>query len=165
MVITNGYKQNENERLIDIVNLTQLEAEAKQIIPAGGFGYITSGSEDEFTLQANRKAFQHRQIVPRSLSNIEKPQTDTNVFGIDLKTPIIMAPAAAQGLAHVKGEADTAKGVAKAGALMTESTYSSASIADVAAGGGGAPQFFQLYMSKNWDFNRSILDEAKKGRC
>ncbi|MFC6255060.1 lactate oxidase [Secundilactobacillus hailunensis] len=162
MAITNGYKQNENEKILNILNLTQLATEAKKIIPAGGFGYIASGSEDEFTLQANRKAFQHRQIVPRSLSNIEKPQTDTTIFGINLKMPIMMAPAAAQGLAHVKGEADTAKGVAKAGALMTESTYSSASIADVAAGGGGAPQFFQLYMSKDWDFNKSILDEAKK---
>lgn len=45
---------------------------------------------------------------------------------------------------------------------MAQSTYSSTSIADTAAGGHGAPQFFQLYMSKDWSFNESLLDEAKK---
>ncbi|KRM11682.1 L-lactate oxidase [Paucilactobacillus suebicus DSM 5007 = KCTC 3549] len=95
------------------------------------------------------------------MSNIENPQTDTKVFGLDLKTPIMMAPTAAQGLAHAKGEIDTAKGVAAAGGLMAQSTYSSTSIADTAAAGEGAPQFFQLYMSKDWTFNESLLDEAK----
>ncbi|ANZ60104.1 lactate oxidase [Secundilactobacillus paracollinoides] len=162
MVLTNGYEQNENENPLDILNLTELEGKAKAIIPTGGFGYISGGSEDEWTLRANRTAFQHRQIVPKALSNIENPSTDTTVFGIDLKTPIMMAPTAAQGLAHAKGEVDTAAGVAAAGGLMAQSTYSSTSIADTAAGGHGAPQFFQLYMSKDWSFNESLLDEAKK---
>lgn len=96
MVLTNGYEQNENENPLDILNLTELEGKAKAIIPTGGFGYISGGSEDEWTLRANRTAFQHRQIVPKALSNIENPSTDTTVFGIDLKTPIMMAPTAAQ---------------------------------------------------------------------
>lgn len=100
--------------------------------------------------------------MPKALSDIEDPQTDTRVFNLDLKTPIMMAPAAAQGLAHVKGEIDTAAGVAAAGGLMAQSTYSSTSIADTAEAGNGAPQFFQLYMSKDWNFNESLLDEAKK---
>ncbi len=162
MAIVNGYKQNENERALDILNLDQLEAQAKEIIPTGGFGYIAGGSEDEWTLQANRRAFTHKQIVPRALTNIEKPELDTNVFGLPLKTLIFMVPAAAQGLAHAKGEVDTAKGLAAVGGLMAQSTYSSTSIADTASAGAGAPQFFQLYMSKDWEFNKSLLDEAKK---
>jgi isopentenyl diphosphate isomerase/L-lactate dehydrogenase-like FMN-dependent dehydrogenase len=100
--------------------------------------------------------------VPHVLSNIDDPQTNTSIFGIDVKTPIMMSPAAAQGLAHSQGEKDTAKGMAKAGALMSQSTYSSTSIADTATAGDGAPQFFQLYMSKDWNFNESLLSEAKK---
>jgi isopentenyl diphosphate isomerase/L-lactate dehydrogenase-like FMN-dependent dehydrogenase len=45
---------------------------------------------------------------------------------------------------------------------MAQSTYSSTSISDTSAAGNGAPQFFQLYMSKDWTFNESLLDEAKK---
>ncbi len=162
MTTVNGYVQSDNEKKLDILNLPSLEDEAKKIIPTGGFGYISGGSEDEWTMRENIKAFNHVQIVPRSLTNIEKPSTATSVFGIDLKTPIMMAPAAAQGLAHSQGEKDTAKGMAEAGALMSQSTYSSTTIADTAAAGNGAPQFFQLYMSKDWDFNESMLDEAVK---
>jgi isopentenyl diphosphate isomerase/L-lactate dehydrogenase-like FMN-dependent dehydrogenase len=56
----------------------------------------------------------------------------------------------------------TAEGMAQVGALMAQSTYSSTSISDTAAAGTGSPQFFQLYMSKDWDFNRRLLDEAMK---
>lgn len=162
MTLTNGYEQSDREQKLDIVNLPSLEAEAKKIIPTGGFGYIAGGSEDDWTLKQNTAAFGHLQIVPKALSNIEQPSTATRVFGLDLKTPIMMAPTAAQGLAHSQGEKDTARGVAAAGGLMAQSTYSSTSIADTAAAGNGAPQFFQLYMSKDWTFNESLLDEAVK---
>ncbi|WP_334328607.1 lactate oxidase [Companilactobacillus sp. HBUAS59699] len=162
MTETNGYFQNDNEKEIKVLNLPSLEAEAEKIIPKGGFGYISGGSEDNWTLKANTEAFNHVQIVPRVLSDIDDPQTNTSIFGIDVKTPIMMSPAAAQGLAHAKGEIDTAAGIAKAGAIMSQSTYSSTSIADTMAAGNGAPQFFQLYMSKDWNFNESLLNEAKR---
>ena len=162
MTVTNGYEQSDREEKLDILNLPSLEARAKQIIPTGGFGYISGGSEDEWTLRENTKAFNHVQILPRALTDMENPKTDTNVFGLALKTPIMMAPAAAQGLAHTRGELATAEGMAQVGALMAQSTYSSVSIADTAQAGAGAPQFFQLYMSKDWQFNESLLDEAVK---
>ncbi|MCB7140409.1 alpha-hydroxy-acid oxidizing protein [Lactiplantibacillus plantarum] len=162
MTVINGYEQSDREQKLTILNLPSLEAAAKKIIPSGGFGYISGGSEDEWTLKQNTMAFNHVQIVPRALTDMEQPSTQTQAFGIDLKTPIMMAPAAAQGLAHARGEAATAEGMAQVGALMAQSTYSSTSIADTAAAGKGAPQFFQLYMSKDWNFNQSLLDEAVK---
>ncbi|MBP5838785.1 alpha-hydroxy-acid oxidizing protein [Lactiplantibacillus plantarum] len=162
MTVINGYEQSDREQKLTILNLPSLEAAAKKIIPSGGFGYISGGSEDEWTLKQNTMAFNHVQIVPRALTDMEQPSTQTQAFGIDLKTPIMMAPAAAQGLAHARGEAATAKGMAQVGALMAQSTYSSTSIADTASAGKGASQFFQLYMSKDWDFNQSLLDEAVK---
>lgn len=160
MTVVNGYEQSDREQKLDILNLPSLEAKAREIIPTGSFGYIVGGAEDEWTLRANTEAFNHVHIVPRALTNMENPSTQTTVLGIDLETPIMMAPTAAQGLAHSRGEMATAEGVAAAGALMAQSTYSSTSIADTAAAGKGAPQFFQLYMSKDWDFNESLLRQA-----
>lgn len=162
MTMINGYEQSDREEKIDILNLESLEKRAEEIIPAGGFGYIAGGSEDEWTLKQNRMAFHHRQIAPKALSGIEKPELSTEIFGIPLNTPVMMAPAATQGLAHSQGEKDTARGLAAVGGLMAQSTYSSVSIAETAAAGGDASQFFQLYMSKDWNFNESLLDEAKK---
>lgn len=162
MTVTNGYEQSDREQKLDFINLNDLEKEAEAIIPKGGFGYIRGGSEDEWTLRENTTAFNHAQIVPRALTDMENPATETDAFGLHFKTPLMMAPTAAQGLAHSQGEKDTARGVAAASALMAQSTYSSTSIADTAAAGNCAPQFFQLYMSKDWDFNHHLLDEAKK---
>ncbi len=162
MSIKNGYEQSDREEELDITDLEDLERRAKKIIPAGGFGYISGGSEDEWTLRENTKAFNHVQIVPRVLTDVEDISTETTFLGLKLKTPIMMAPAAAQGLAHSRGEIATAEGVANAGALMAQSTYSSTTITETAKGGHGAPQLFQLYLSKDWGFNKSLLDEALK---
>ncbi|OTA88720.1 lactate dehydrogenase, partial [Limosilactobacillus reuteri] len=47
MTMINGYEQSDREEKIDILNLESLEKQAEEIIPAGGFGYIAGGSEDE----------------------------------------------------------------------------------------------------------------------
>ena len=160
MTITNGYFQSDKEERIDILNLPSLEARAKEIIPNGGFGYITEGSEDEWTLRENTASFNHVQIVPRILTTVENPSTETEIFGQKISMPIIMAPAAAQGLAHARGEMATAEGMAAAGTIMSQSTYGTTTISETAEAGKGAPQFFQLYMSKDWSVNEAWLDEA-----
>lgn len=111
-------------------------------------------------MRENTKAFDHVQIVPRALTNMDNPSTETEVYGVKLSMPSIMAPAAAQGLAHTRGEMATAEGMAQAGTIMSQSTYGSTTIAQTAQAGQGAPQFFQLYMSKDWSFNQVLLDEA-----
>ena len=108
----------------------------------------------------NTKAFDHVQIVPRSLTDMENPSTETSVYGIPMKMPIMMSPAAAQGLAHARGEMATVEGMAAAGTIMAQSTYGNTTIADTARAGKGASQFFQLYMSKDWNFNKALLNEA-----
>lgn len=158
--MTAKYKASSVEKKITLVDLNDLEERAKKILNKGTFGYISGGSENEWTLRQNTLAFEHRQIVPRSLTGVDHPTIDTHVFGIDLSTPIMVAPAAAHGLAHVQAEKDTARGAALAGALMSSSTYSTASISEIGAATKGAPKFFQLYLSKNWEFNHYLLDKA-----
>ncbi|MBY3585968.1 lactate oxidase [Enterococcus faecium] len=127
---------------------------------AGAFGYIRGGSEDEWTMKENTTSFNTKKIMPRILRGIDSADLHTSVFGIELDTPIIQAPSAAQGLAHEKGEADTAKGVAAAGSIFSISTYANTTIKDAADAAPGAPQFFQLYMSKDDRFNEFILNKA-----
>ncbi|MFT9269977.1 MAG: alpha-hydroxy-acid oxidizing protein, partial [Liquorilactobacillus nagelii] len=70
MTTINGYEQSDREEKLAILNLPSLEAEAKKIIPKGGFGYISGGSEDEWTLHENTTAFNHVQIIPRALTDM-----------------------------------------------------------------------------------------------
>lgn len=110
-----AYQASTEEHSIDIVNIASLEGKVKERMEACAFGYIRGGSEDEWTMKENTISFNTKKIMPRVLRGIDSADLSTSIFGIDLKTPIIQAPSAAQGLAHEKGEANTAKGVAAAG--------------------------------------------------
>lgn len=155
------YIASDADKELHIVNLKSLEDEARKIIPQGAFGYIQGGAGDEWTMRRNEAAFEDRRIAPRVLADLEKPDMRTSILGIDLPSPVILSPAAAHGLCHVEGEAATARGVAGAGSIMCISTYANTTIEETAKAGSGAPQWFQLYMSKDDEFNFFLLDKAK----
>ena len=154
------YHTSDAEHPIDVLNLASLEGRVKERMEAGAFGYIRGGSEDEWTMAENTSAFNQKKIMPRVLQGVEHADLHTKLWDIDLKTPIIQAPSAAQGLAHEKGEVDTAKGMAAAGSIFSISTYANTLVEDAAAAAPDAPQFFQLYMSKDDQFNEFLLQKA-----
>lgn len=150
---------------LKIVNLADLEKQAAQSMEKGAFGYVRGGAEDEQSLRENTSHFDRKYIEPRILAGLEMKDIDMSakLFGIALALPVIQAPMAAHGLAHVDGELATARGMVQAGSIPALSTYGNKTIEEVAAAAGeGKPFFFQLYMSKNDAFNRFTLDRAKK---
>lgn len=158
------YQASTAEKALSIVNLEELEEQARPGMEAGAFGYIRSGAENESNLRSNTTSFDKKYIMPRILQGLESDDIDlaTEFLGIALRTPVIQAPMAAQGLAHVEGEIATARGVAKSGSIFSLSTYGNKTIEEVAEAAGGNPFFFQLYMSKNDEFNEFTLKRAKE---
>ena len=157
------YHAGTNEGLIDFINIEDLELAATQVIPNGGYGYISSGAGDLFTYRENEKAFNHRLIIPHVLKDVELPDTTIGFSGETLTAPIIMAPVAAHGLAHEQAERASAKGVAEFGTIYTASSYASCTLEEIRkAGGNTAPQWFQFYMSKDDGINTDILEMAKR---
>lgn len=161
---TKGYQASTADKKLKIVNLYELEGQVKVDMDKGAFGYIVGGAEDQNNIRINTENFDKKYIMPRVLRGIKHEDIDlsTTLFGIPLKTPIIQAPMAAQGLSHVDGEIATAKGMIAAGSLFSLSTYGNKTIEEVAEGINNAPFFFQLYMSKNDEFNKFTLERAKK---
>ncbi|MFO8068429.1 MAG: lactate oxidase [Alkalibacterium sp.] len=146
---------------IEIINTFELEDKAREVMPHGGFEYISGGSGDEYTLRQNVEAFNNKGILPRVLADVEKPETKTTILGHEIAAPFIMAPIAAHGLAHQTKEAGTARGVSEFGTIMSISAYSGASFEEIEAGLRGAPRWFQIYMSKDDETNKAIINEAK----
>lgn len=159
---TDGYQASNRAEMIHIIDVGDLEVAAQQVIPQGGFDYIRGGAEAEHTMHRNMTAFENVDIYPRVLQGVDEPNTETSVLGTDISLPVIVAPAAAHGLAHVSAEAGTAIGAAESGTIMSVSNYASSTLAEIAAAGDGAPQWFQLYLSKDDLFNRNIVKEAEK---
>ncbi len=121
------YQASTAEGAIDFINMRDLEIAAEEVIPKGGYGYISSGAGDIFTYQENERAFNHKLIIPHVLKDIELPDT-TLSLGDTLSAPTIMAPVAAHGLANVAAEQASAKGVSLFGTIYTASSYASCTL-------------------------------------
>ena len=154
------YNASTAEEKLDIIDLPRLRALVESRTEAGAFGYVDGGSSDEQVLQDNETAFRHYQLIPRMLQNIAEPDMTTTLFDIPLGMPIIAAPIAAQGLMHEGGESVTVKGVGAAKSIFSASTYGNASVAAVAEASPETPKFFQLYMSRDDEFNQFLINQA-----
>ncbi|WP_297815481.1 alpha-hydroxy-acid oxidizing protein [uncultured Lactobacillus sp.] len=157
-----GFPQSTREEKLKMTNLLELPEKVKKIMPEGAYYYIASGAENEWTWRNNTQAFNHFQIVPRALTNMQDPQLDTTFMGMDLKTPVMICPIACHGIANAEAEIDTAKGAKAAGALFGMSTYCNKSVQDVQKAVGKSHRFMQLYLSKDWDFNKMVIEESEK---
>ena len=96
-----GFPQSDRDEKISMINVDELEERAKKVMPEGAYYYIASGAENEWTWRANTSAFNHYQIVPRALTDMDDPQTDTEFMGMKLKTPIMISPIACHGIAQM----------------------------------------------------------------
>ena len=156
----NVYQAPRREGLVKFIDYDDLAMQAQKVLSPGAWGYLAGGAGDELTMKANTRFFDRYQIYPRVMTGVEKPVLKTTILGTEISSPIIMAPAAAHGLEHISAERGTAKGAAAAGTIMCVSTYSNDTMEDIAAAGGGAPQWYQLYFSKDSFFNRDLIKRA-----
>ena len=92
-----GFPQSEADEDLKFVNVDELEEKAKEVMPEGAYYYVASGSEHEWTWRNNTTAFNHYQIVPRALTGMDNPSTETEFLGMKLKTPIMISPIAVMG--------------------------------------------------------------------
>lgn len=150
---------------ISIINLEELEKEVARQVPKGPFGYVQGGAEDEVTLRDNTRSFDSKRILPHGLSGIAAVSLETKFLDIPLRSPIIVAPMAAHGLMHADAEVATAKGAAKAGTILSVSTYATLPIETIARDVPEAPLFVMLYMSKDNGFNEYLLHKAKEAKA
>lgn len=158
---TDGPTVSEAEGPIKIINLYELEKEASTKIPKGAFGYVQGGAEDEVTLRDNKRSFDKKRILPNGLTGLEGVNMKTMFLGLELPSPVILAPMAAHGLVHKEADRATIRGTHKAGTIMSVSTYSSVPVGEIAKSAPDAPFFFQLYMSKDAGYNEFIVKKAK----
>ncbi|MQI71932.1 alpha-hydroxy-acid oxidizing protein, partial [Escherichia coli] len=127
---------------MEITNVSEYEAIAKQKLPKMVFDYYASGAEDQWSLQENRNAFSRILFRPRILIDVSKIDMATTVLGFKLSMPIMIAPTAMQKMAHPEGEYATARAASAAGTIMTLSSWATSSVEEVASTGPGI-RFFQ----------------------
>jgi L-lactate oxidase len=155
-----GYDAPKETRKIEIRNLRVIEDQARKVIPAGGFGYISSGAGDEWTMHENIAAFKRRQILPRYLTGNPPVDTSTTLLGNKIALPIITTVFGGHAIAHVTAEAGTAKGTHAAGTIFICGSQANLTMEQVAAASPG-PRWMQLYMETDRGLMTEFLLRAK----
>ena len=145
-----------------LITVADYEREACQRLAAtpGPWDYYAGGAGDEISLADASAAWDRLRLRPRVLVDVASRDLSTEAFGARLPHPIIVSPTAAHDLAHPRGERETARGAAAAGALFTLSTIASAPMEEVAEDAPGAPRWFQLYAPADRDACRALVDRA-----
>lgn len=143
------------------VSYEEWEYRARQLLANGPFDYIAGGSGAEYTLRANRKAFERWQIEPRVLIDVSKRDLTVSLLGRTLSSPILLAPISVQSAAHREAELATAKAAAALGVPFILSTVSSRTMEEVAAVMGKSPRWFQLFWASDPDVTASMVRRAE----
>ena len=146
---------------VNIVSPEHLEAAARKMISPGRFA-VTGWCGEGLTYRANRAALDGTPIMPRRLQHISDQTIDlrTSILGHELPFPMITCPMGGHGSFHVDAEVATAGGTGAAGALYVSSGASTKPMEDIAKATPG-PKWFQIYMLRDMEINRWLVQRAK----
>ena len=146
----------------DIVNLDELEQQARQQLDQATYDFVAGGAGAELTLRANREAFEKITIMPRVLTGIKHVYTSIDLLGQRLSMPIYVTPMANHGVVHSVAEVGSAQGAKKAGTLFVAPTGSTKTMEEVATAIEDSPRWFQLYFNKDPEINKQLLQRAAR---
>jgi len=99
--------------------------------------------------------------VPRTLCDIVHRDHSTTLLGTSMPAPLLLAPIGVQKVVHPDGELATARAAAAIGVPMIASTASAFTLEEIAAAGGAAPRWFQLYWPNDRELAASFVKRAE----
>jgi len=122
--------------------------------------YCESGSWTEQTFRDNVTDFGHIRLRQRVAVDMSDRSVRTTMAGQAVAMPVALAPVGLTGMQNADGEIKAARAAEAFGVPFTLSTMSICSIEDVAAQ-TSRPIWFQLYVMKDDDFVRRLMERAK----
>jgi L-lactate dehydrogenase (cytochrome) len=137
---------------------------ARRRLPRQLFDYVDGGAYEEATMRRNvadLEAVLLRQVVMRDVS-VRDPGVE--VLGQRLALPIALAPVGLGGMLAPRAEVQAARAAEAAGVPFVESTVSICGIEEVAKA-TTAPPWFQLYVMRDRELGKSMMQRAKAAGC
>jgi isopentenyl diphosphate isomerase/L-lactate dehydrogenase-like FMN-dependent dehydrogenase len=142
------------------LTLTDVEALAGARMDPDWSEFLSGGAGVERTLADNIAAFRSWRLRQRVLCGIDTVSTATTVLGHPVGSPVVVAPVAYQRMAHPDGEEGMARAAAAAGSALCLSTFSTASVQEVAAAAPEAVRFLQVYVFRDHGVTDALIAEA-----
>jgi isopentenyl diphosphate isomerase/L-lactate dehydrogenase-like FMN-dependent dehydrogenase len=148
----------------EALDVFDLEAAAKRIVPPAHWGYLQSGVDGEVTLRANESAFARYQLRARRFVDVSKVDLSTDMLGTRVASPIFFCPIGSLRALNPEGEVAVARAAKTKNALQILSTQASFSVEDATAA-RSAPVWFQLYTTNQFDVTKKLLKRAEAAGC
>ena len=146
-------------RPVATATIADLHDLARLALSTNAADYFDTGARDETTLRANAAAWDHWWLVPRTLIDVARVELGTVVLGQPIGLPLLVAPMAAQRLAHPDGELAVMRAATRAGCPMVVSTSTMTALETLTAV-GGARAWFQLYPFADRAATLGLVDMA-----
>ena len=147
-----------------ITTIEELRQQAQKRVPKMFYDYADSGSWTQSTYRLNESDFQRIKFRQRVAVDMANRTTQTQMIGQNVAMPAALAPVGLTGMQHANGEILAAQAAGEFGIPFTLSTMSICSIEDV-ADNSPEPFWFQLYVMKDHDYAKRLVDRAKAAGC
>ncbi|OAI43642.1 hypothetical protein AYO42_01490 [Rhizomicrobium sp. SCGC AG-212-E05] len=131
------------------------------------YDYTAHGDGSEFNLQRNRLAFDWVDIHPaRAAIPASQVDLSSELLGVKMKFPILIAPTAAMVPLHPEGETGMFQAAtAASNTLMILSTNTSTPVAKVVPSAPGGTMWAQFYPQQNLTVTQQWMDTYQNAGC
>jgi len=146
------------------LTIEDLKKRARRRVPKMFFDYADSGALTESTYRANEADFGRILLRQRVAHNIANRSLGTTMVGQNVSMPVALAPTGLTGMQRADGEMKAAVAAERFGVPFVLSTMSICSIEDVKSV-TTKPFWFQLYVMRDHDFVKNLLDRARAAGC
>jgi L-lactate dehydrogenase (cytochrome) len=147
-----------------ITSIEDLRRLYRRRVPKMFYDYAESGSWTEQTFRDNTADFALLRLRQRVAVDMSNRSTRSTMIGQPVAMPVALAPVGLTGMQHADGEIAAARAAEAFGVPFTLSTMSICSIEDVAAH-TTKPFWFQLYVMRDEDFVRRLIERARAAKC
>ena len=147
-----------------ILEINDLKKLAKKKLPKMFYDYIDTGSYSGITYERNEEDFKKIKLKQRVGVNIKNRDLSTYILGKKYNFPLGIAPVGMAGMMYPNGEILAAKAARNMNIPYILSTMSICSIEQVAEYSKNT-FWFQLYVMKDKEFVKNVINRAKKAKC
>lgn len=146
---------------LQLVNLFDFEAIARERMPKQEYDYIAGGATDEISVDRNRRAYASWALRPRVLRNVSALDLSTEVLGAKVNLPVLIAPCGGHKKAHPQGEFATFRAATASGTIFVVSANASADFTELRQAAEGR-LWLQLYPFRDREMTKDWLKRAKE---
>ncbi|KAJ4497502.1 FMN-dependent dehydrogenase-domain-containing protein [Lentinula lateritia] len=146
-----------------VLNLADIEDIAKRVLPYPVQAFYSAGTDDEFSLRENTRAFDRFFFHARVMRPVSTCDPSTKILGYDSSLPVFVSGAAQAILGHPEGELNITRACGNAGIIQMVCTFASIPRARIAAAIlPSQTLFFQLYKITDTAASTKVVREAEE---